>query len=62
MKIINEKFIEFDIKSILEYEEQSSLLIGDKTKKHILPTLNTGKHRDLASISSHTVSILDLVK
>jgi M-phase inducer phosphatase 2 len=58
MKIVNEKFVEFDIKTVLEEEQDTHLLIGDKSKKHVLPTLQNSKHRDLASISCKTMSDL----
>jgi hypothetical protein len=48
----------YDIKTLLEKEDQAHLLIGDKSKGYILQTLETSKHRDLASISSHTMSDL----
>lgn len=56
MKFINAtKFDENDIKTALEQDDSAHLLIGDKTKQHILPVLQQSKHRDLASISSQTM-------
>jgi hypothetical protein len=37
----------------------STRLIGDMSRKHILPILNASKHNDLASISSDTVKNQD---
>lgn len=58
MKTVHSEDVAFHIKNLLEQEEQAHQFIGDKTKKYILPTLQTRKHGDLASISSHTMSDL----
>jgi hypothetical protein len=54
--IENRKYDDEEIKNAMENDDYSNLLIGDKTKGHVLPLLESKKHRDLASISSNTVS------
>ena len=45
------------IKQSLEIEANChGQLIGDRSKKHILPTIVSNKHQDLHCISPHTVS------
>lgn len=42
------------IKQALEVDASCSNLIGDRSKKHVLPVIN-GKHQDLQCISPETV-------
>jgi hypothetical protein len=48
-----------NIKSALDNDDFGQLLIGDKSKTHALPLIETNKkHRDLASISPETLADL----
>ena len=47
------------IKQALEVDATcNGALIGDRSKKHILPTITSSKHQDLHCISPNTVSII----
>ena len=49
------------IKNSLEIDASCHGLIGDRTKKHILPTIQSSKHQDLHCISPQTVIQKNLI-